>query len=98
MREIIFKVYTQMPDSQRHDWLPLTGYFHGWGLESTESSDGNISWTAGICEEKNTGRIYLALPSQITFSTPYNEQKVETTKCGPLPETADGRHGNQSPF
>jgi hypothetical protein len=101
LREVIFKVYTRLPDSPHHGWLPLTGYFHGWGYDTIESTDGNVSMSVAIIEEKNTGEVHLANPSHVTFLKPYNEQaSTETLHCGPisLPEIANGRPRNPTDF
>ncbi len=48
------------------EYVSIDGYFHQWGLETSEEG----SYSVGICEDLQQGKIYTPYPAQIKFE-PY---------------------------
>lgn len=73
MRQVRFEHYAD------GGWNPLTGYFHTWGMESIESSNGNSYYSVAIVEGDD-GKIYTPVANSVTFITPYKSTTDVTTR------------------
>jgi hypothetical protein len=70
MRKVIVKTKVLVPHDvvgQVYQTVEKEGYFHCWGMEAAESSDGNCQWTVAIVEIVETGAVKTFAPDEIRF-------------------------------
>lgn len=78
MRKIQYKRYIGDAVGTDSLWVIGEGYFHEWGFTVEEFSNGAVSASVAIFEDEN-GKVWMTLPSNIKFLTPYKPVTDESS-------------------
>ena len=82
MRKVFYSIYIHAKHEESGKVIegtgcfsePKNGFFHQWGFEGLEGSDGNFAMTSvAIIEDATTGNIHQVIPEKTRFVQPPQE-------------------------